>query len=767
MILLCGLFWLHRSCRSRRRPAAHVAPLGGRSLRMPSVDTVPWFITMTPTAHLCLVLHNHQPIGNFDGVFEQAYQDSYLPFLDVFEPYEALRIALHTSGPLMMWMADRHPEYLDRVRTLVEAGRIEIIGGPQYEPILTMLPRRDRVGQILAYSEWLRQRFGTTVAGMWTPERVWEPQLTGDMVEAGISYTVLDDFHFRAAGWTNEELTGYFLTEEDGRILRVFPGSERLRYTIPFAAPSETIDYCRDVAQRSPGAVLVFGDDGEKFGTWPDTKPHVYDRGWLRSFFDALSANAHWLKTITLAEAARITPPVGRIYLPDCSYREMTEWSLPVGQQECYDHLTHSLHGDPRWSDLSRFVRGGFWRNFKVKYAEANEMYGRMMDVSRRLADAEAEGLSFDATDAIRDDLYRGQCNCSYWHGAFGGIYLPHLRNAVYHHLIAADNRLEREHRGDTEWVEANVADYDFDGLQEVRLSGDKMIAWLAPGRGGRMYEWDIRAIEHNLLATMQRRPEAYHRKVLSGPNAGGGEVASIHDRVVFKQEGLDQLLQYDRYPRKSLMDHFYDEDVTLEAVQRGDATERGDFVDLPFEAKLRRAADRIQLQMRRDGNAWGIPLSITKAVTMVAGGDQLEIAYLIENLPADRTLNFGVEFNFAGLPAGADDRFFSDGDGRRLGQLGESLDLDDTFSLGLTDQWLGVSVRLNCDRPSSIWAFPVATVSQSEGGFELVHQSVCVQPHWMVRGDVDGRWAVRMQLAVQCHADAAAEADSLRLVQV
>jgi len=89
---------------------------------------------MTPYVHLCLVLHNHQPIGNFDGVFEQAYQDSYLPFLEVFEPYEQLRISLHTSGPLMLWLAQRHPEYLDRVRMLVDVGRIEIVGGPQYEP---------------------------------------------------------------------------------------------------------------------------------------------------------------------------------------------------------------------------------------------------------------------------------------------------------------------------------------------------------------------------------------------------------------------------------------------------------------------------------------------------------------------------------------------------------------------------------------------------------------------------------------------------------
>jgi 4-alpha-glucanotransferase len=54
---------------------------------------------MSNSLRLCLVLHNHQPIGNFDGVFEQAYQDSYLPFLDVFDCYPDVKIGLHTSGP--------------------------------------------------------------------------------------------------------------------------------------------------------------------------------------------------------------------------------------------------------------------------------------------------------------------------------------------------------------------------------------------------------------------------------------------------------------------------------------------------------------------------------------------------------------------------------------------------------------------------------------------------------------------------------------------
>ncbi|MCA9120392.1 MAG: DUF1926 domain-containing protein [Planctomycetaceae bacterium] len=705
---------------------------------------------MTQPIRFCLVLHNHQPIGNFDGVFEQAYQDSYLPFLDVFEPYGDLKISLHTSGPLLEWLDEHHSDYLDRLAALVEAGRVEIIGGSFYEAILAMIPSRDRVGQIKDFSGWLEQRLGATIQGMWIPERVWEQPMTSDIVDAGIKYTVLDDFHFKNAGLNDDELTGYYVTEDDGRTLNVFPGSERLRYLIPFAAPHETIDYLRGIAERHPGAVVTFGDDGEKFGTWPDTHKHVYNDGWLRRFFDGLVENRDWISTTTLADAAQSTPPVGKIYLPDGSYREMTEWVLATDQQVEYENITHEMHDDPRWQRLVRFVRGGYWRNFKVKYPEANEMYSRMLQISRRLAQAEATAGSTDEIKWARRELYRGQCNCGYWHGAFGGIYLPHLRNAIYNHLIAAENLLDKSVGKPATWVEATADDHNFDGRQEVRLANDRMLAFLAPLEGGHIYELDVRSICHNLLATLTRRPEAYHRKVLAGANQDNGHVASIHDRVVFKQEGLDQRLQYDAYARKSLVDHFYDDDASLQSVIAGDSEERSDFRDCGFETKLRKGADRVQVLMSRDGNAFGIPLKLTKGVTLTSGSNELEIAYLLENLPKDRTLHFSVEFNLAGLPSGADDRFFYLGEHEnRLGHLGTQLDLIDVEDLGLVDQWLGIDVHWSADRPTHVWTFPIETVSQSEGGFELVHQSVVVQPHWHVRGDANGRWAVTMRLAL------------------
>ena len=703
---------------------------------------------------LVLALHNHQPVGNFDDVFQRALDESYRPFLEVFNRYPSLKMSLHVSGSLMEWIETHHADYVDRLAELVDQRRVEIIGGAYYEPILAMIPSRDRVGQIRSYTRWLQNRLGATVRGLWVPERVWEQAFAGDLADAGIEYTVLDDFHFRCAGVEQSRLFGHYITEDEGRMLSVFPGSERLRYLIPFGDPQQTIDYLARIAEQNPNAVVVFGDDGEKFGVWPETHKHVYEDGWLDRFFAALAENQQWINVTTLAEAYDNVPPAGKIYLPDCSYREMTEWSMPTESQTEFEALEAEMRGDPRWDKLRARIRGGYWRNFRVKYPEADEMYSRMMAVSRRLLETlEAAGagdpVDGDLVEQARQELYRGQCNCPYWHGAFGGIYLPHLRNAIYHHLIAADNLLDRAVGKPPQWIEAAAEDFNFDAHQEVRLNNDKLIALVAPGRGGQLLELDVRHIRHNLLATLARRPEAYHNKVRAGEHHNGGQVASIHDRVVFKQPDLDKRLQYDAHPRKSLVDLFYEDDATLEQIVAGEARQLGDFADGLYEARIRRNPDRIQVQLLRDGRAGETPVRVTKGLTLDAGSDSLQVAYLLENLPLDRRLHFAVEMNFAGMPADAYGRNFHDIDGNPLGQLGAKLDLRDVFGLALTDEWLDIDVGLKMSRPTSFWTYPVETVSQSEGGFELVHQSVAVLPHWHVEADHDGRWSVTMQLSL------------------
>ncbi|MCX7393195.1 MAG: DUF1926 domain-containing protein [Planctomycetales bacterium] len=709
---------------------------------------------MTASIRLILTLHNHQPIGNFDGVFEAAFRDSYQPFIELLEQFPDIPVVLHISGSLLDWLTEQHPEYIDQVRRLVSRGQVELLGGPYYEPILSSIPRHDRLGQITTYTRHLEQTFSTRVRGLWIPERVWEQSFAGEIADAGIEYTLLDDTHFLNAGLHDDELHGYYLTEDGGRLLKVFAGSERLRYLIPYADPYETINHCRGVAERFPNAVMTFGDDGEKLGAWPRSKDLVYRDGWLRRFFMALRENRDWINVTTMAETVDHVSPLGRIYLPDGSYREMTEWALSTKQQTHFRDMIRGQEQRHDWHRVKPFVRAGSWRNFLVKYPEANEMYSRMMQVSLRIQQAAAEDYEPQTRgliDQARLELYRAQCNCPYWHGAFGGLYLPHLRNAIFSKLIAADTLLEQAAGRSGRWVDIQADDFNLDARQEIRLAGDRLVAYVAPGKGGHLYELDLRAITTNLLATLNRRHEPYHDRVRQhagqGPNDTGGGV-DPQGGVRFKQPDLDKKLQYDTWPRKSLVDHFLQPGLSREAFVNGHGG-LGDFVEGVYQAKLRRSDERVEAILWREGNLGPYPVKVTKSIALDASaGGTLDVSYQLQNLPAGLPIHFAVEFNFAAMPAGAHDRYLYGENGQTLGPMESRLETDLMSRIGLVDEWLGVDAAIDTSQPAHFWTFPIQTVSQSEGGFELVHQSCAVVPHWQFQVPEDRTWSVHLSLS-------------------
>jgi 4-alpha-glucanotransferase len=152
---------------------------------------------------------------------------------------------------------------------MVRRGQLEIISGGFYEPILSVIPPQDQQAQIAKLTEKIRELFDYDPVGMWLAERVWEQPLASVLHDAGIKYVLLDDTHFISAGLREEDLNGYYLTEDKGKTLAAFPISKALRYTIPFAAVDETIRVLRDAASESGANIVCFADDGEKFGVWP------------------------------------------------------------------------------------------------------------------------------------------------------------------------------------------------------------------------------------------------------------------------------------------------------------------------------------------------------------------------------------------------------------------------------------------------------------------------------------------------------------------
>ncbi|MBN2105066.1 DUF1926 domain-containing protein [bacterium] len=685
--------------------------------------------------YLAIGIHNHQPVGNFDFVLEEAYEKSYLPFFELIEKYPNIRLAMHFSGILLEWIEKHHPDYIERMKARVHAGQIEMMTGGYYEPILSVIPENDCQGQIEKLTAYIKKKTGDTPQGLWCAERIWEPQLAGRLAKAGVEYSILDDTHFKCAGLRDEQLYGYFITEELGAPLRLFPISAKLRYTIPFQDPYVTIDYCRHVAETRDNLLLVFADDGEKFGVWPNTYDHVFTNGWLESFFQALEENSDWLQLIHFRDVLKQLPPHGRVYLPTASYMEMMQWTLPAAGYREYEDFENRLKSEGLWDQYGIYVRGGIWRSFLAKYSESNHMHKKMIRVSRKLSTAT---LTKKERIAAQDHLWAGQCNCPYWHGVFGGLYLPHLRHANFSELIRAEHIIDHATHDEENWVQAEVTDFDSDGHDEIILENDCINVYFS-SLGGRIIELDDRQIAHNYLNLLNRREEGYHRKLLelTQDMSSQKQVSSIHDIVSAKEEGLDRYLVFDPYRRGSWIDHFLGEVTTLKTFSSGNYPETGDFVDSPYKHMIKTKKSLVTLMLSRNGsveNKGGLcPVSIEKRFIMKSGASKIKVDYQITNLSEESiSLWFAIEHGFA-FHAGNDPKRFyrinrRSPENPSLSGIAEE---SGVTHFSLSDNYLNVTITLTWNKPADLWRFPIETVSMSEAGFERVYQGSVALCHW------------------------------------
>jgi alpha-amylase len=716
---------------------------------------------------LCLAFHNHQPFGNFGEVFAQAYDDCYAPLLELLGKHPHARVALHHTGPLLEWLDDNRGKYLDDLRELVARGQVELLGGGFYEPMLAVLPDEDAVGQLRMMSEFCRQRLGKEPAGMWLAERVWEPDLPRVIARAGLRFTLADDTHFRYAGVDDPRLYGYYVTEKAGARLAIFPIDRDLRYAIPFREIKSCVELFTqlkaeanklETARRQPGTgnlpnryMLTYGDDGEKFGVWPGTKDWVWGKGWLDGFFRMVGERPD-LVELGHFEEELAHPPSGRVYLPVASYEEMMQWALPAETTAKYSVFVDKLKRNSQFEPNRAFVRGGMWQGFLVKYPESNLMHKKMLRVSERVRAAEAVA-GVEATRWARRELYRGQCNCGYWHGLFGGLYLNYLRDAIYRSLISAEvqaDKLLEEKQGPqpgqppAPGVRVEQVDLDGDLVPEVLITGRELNAYLSSTYGGSLFELDWRPTCFNVANVMARRPEAYHEKLRAAP-AGS---------VNAKEQGLAELLVYDRHHRHSFLDHFLGASTTLDAFSRGQG-EVGHFVGEPYqvlEAAVEPGTERARVRFEKEGQVGTMGARLAK--TFRLEGRRLQVDYEIIGMGSSDA-SFAPEICLS-LLAGHDPlRYYRLADGSKVegdSTLGSRGELTGQRQIDLVDEaWQKLALRLTFenDGPEPVlWRFPLETISQSEDGFERTYQGSVVVPVFrsaLAGGRFTGRIAIEV----------------------
>ena len=649
------------------------------------------------------------------------------------EKHPGVRMGLHYSGPLLVWIEKNHPEYFDQLRELVKRGQVEMIGGGFYEPILAVIPFEDQIEQITRLATYVEERFGTRPSGAWLAERVWEPQLPSALASAQVGYTLVDDYHFLSAGFEPSELFGAYVAEDHGKSVRLFAGQKALRYLLPFGKVEDVIAYLKAAAAVHPDGVAAMGDDMEKFGVWPGTFEHCFGDHWLEDFFTALEENADWLNVSTPGAYIQSHSPLGRADLPTASYPEMTEWALPTPVRLRYHAVQQEFAGRP---EVATFLRGGSWRGFFRKYAESNLLHKKMLRVATRVAAAPSRRTASKPAEEMaeaRDLLLRGQGNDAYWHGVFGGLYAPHLRTELWRSLIRAEMLADRQTPGGLV-SRVELLDYDADGANELLFTSPEYQALLKPSDGGTLAALDFRPAAATLINSMQRRQEAYHSRLREASVPVTAGVTSIHEQTRVKEPGLEKYLRYDRWARHAFRILFFQPSRTQGEYESLQLQEDAGFAggeytvrsSAPHEAEFFRDA----ILPTKDGD---VLLSLTKRFSFGPAPRGCEIACEIGlklKQTLDRPVILGVESVINLLAPTEGDRFFETPTGphnlRFSGELPGPI-------LHMEDGWQHMRVTLHAPGIENYWVAPIETVSESEEGFERVYQGSQILARWRI----------------------------------
>jgi hypothetical protein len=659
---------------------------------------------MANTTKLLFGIHMHQPVDNFNWVIEHGVEVCYGPFFEVMSQYPEFHFSVHCSGWLMEQIETLHPKLYKQMLTLAEKGTIEFFSAGYYEPVLSVIPSEDRVAQINMLNQAIASDFGQEPSGLWLTERVWESSLIPDLNKAGIKYTVMDDYHFQCAGFDEEGLDGYYTSEESGIEIGLFPISKKLRYAIPFLTVDNAIQAIKSYRRKEDSAAIIF-DDAEKFGMWPGTHEWVYEKGWLEQFVQAVLADTS-IETMHYSTYFEQERTRGIAYLPNVSYYEMGEWSLRADDALKLEAFKEEMGQERYEKEGVKFLKGGIWKNFFVKYEESNRIHKRTLELSK--ARLNVNKAKFDTA------LYKAQTNDALWHGVFGGLYLPNLRDNVYTYIIEAENI--RYGRKSILAADEN----ELDGYEKAKMVIPKYIFRFDGAHGGQLVEFDDRRGLYNWQNTLTRRKEAYHQHLLENksqkeeiPVDEAEGIDTIHHAEAQVDDTLRNAIIYDWYLKNSFVDHISNAEFNADRFRHCNFHEFGDFANQPFEMEL----GKKKVTFSRNGGLYFPDKEDTflcKVYQAKKNGFDFEISLETE---AKGVFNYVLEHN---LHFAEYEHILINGE-----PLAEEGTLAQIKRLSLYDAYLGRHITFTVDQPFDLYYFQLKTLSQSEQGFDLTVQGI------------------------------------------
>lgn len=607
-----------------------------------------------------------------------------------------LKLTFHLSSNLIIYLDKNFSDFSHKVRDLLDSNRLELFTGGIYEPFFPCIPREDRQTQIILMSRLLNHIYGYEPYGMWIPGSMWEPSLALDIAKARVQYTCLSKEYFLNAGIKDEDISGYYITEDEGRKIAIFPVTFYLDNLIEKYSPNECINLLTTGIKNSiPNnccTVVIFN------GAILDENKFL----WIKDFFQNLSTN-NLIETSLFNEYFLKNRPKGRIYLPSLQNKQIL-----------------------------------------LGHHEVNLLHKKMLRVSKKINSAKEGKSRFKVIKEMitqaQELLLKGQSNDTYKDSPLIGIYSPEERHNSYTNLIKAENLIDAASRQDSKWVQLSEIDYDCDGNDEIIVETETQNIYISPALGGTILEHDYRPKNINITNTISRRTE------------------EAHQRTEDREQRSDDFAQngepiYGNHLKLNLIEHFLDSNLSLEKCKLGQLNHLTKEVITSYQAEKIKAKEetcKVTLKAIRDLILYENiqPIELIKEISVRAGDSSMMIDYTLTNQSISTVnLLFAVEFNLNLSPKQKIEPYiFLDGnpeDKTPNQNLKSPEGSKEANQILIRDKGFGIDLSLSWDKSCNLFSYPIETLSFN---LEKIFQGTTIFPTWLVNLEPNLPWKLNIK---------------------
>ncbi|MHC1693305.1 MAG: alpha-amylase/4-alpha-glucanotransferase domain-containing protein [Sphaerochaetaceae bacterium] len=491
-------------------------------------------------------------------ILERALSDIYKPVLTYLYKHPALKLHFYIPGTIMEWLEQNHPEVNMLIADLCKKDQLEMLTGTFHQPVLQILPIKDRSAQIEATTTFIRKRYGKRARTVWFFNQVWNPGYISTMALSSSDRLIISAFD----RLTGLNMTGEpFAMQDMGKTIEVFPSH-------------------MDVSSL----VAALGDG----------------RLSLKQFVDALLEipidNKHEYETVMvnldqLLEACAINPilpvPLDIFAMILDKFLQQTVMtvllaSIPTGSLSLHGYLPAGWFG----YDCSLVDIGSF-NQVLIKYEELNHLYGKTLYLMEL---AKIYRRNRDVKKRIEQLLQKAVGGAPFVLDSSGGFYRSNYRKHAYKYLIEVERTLAVEE----EVPYPREADIDHDGNNEYLLMG-KNFSVVIDRKGGTLAEINYLPTGWNYGDTFTGY--ALEADRLSFPSLRDGSFQrSYNDVFIAKDANYEQ---YSKHGSKMAMDTsstLYD--VALCDKQGAEVLATTAFHGLPFNLGDLRLEKRFKFRL-------------------------------------------------------------------------------------------------------------------------------------------------------------------------